>query len=287
MFAGIGACIASCTGAAADYCADQFGTANPVCNPATGFCVPCLQDGDCTANASQPLLRPSCIPFADGGAVVFDQPFVLTGGGQCGCSDTAACDDGLTCADPSGPGECISPCTFSDGIDSCLGQNFCNTFAGLCQQCLDDHDCIDVDDSITGGFPAPICNAAGNCVECLDASHCPADRPGCGLGVCGFCSSVADCPPDAGFVCAEPVNDDFGHRQCMLPCVAGDDAGLGSVSDAGPACPASLPFCVGLAGDAGSACGECRGIESGDCNKEDTNCCGTFCAGPNDSCFPL
>ncbi len=159
-----GACIPSCAGAAADFCSNNFGSANPVCNPVTGYCVPCTQDSDCTAAATQPWQTPSCIPFEDGGATISYLPFVPTGGGQCGCRSTAACDDGLTCQAPSGPGECVSPCTLIDGIDSCgaqFGGGFCNTFTGLCQQCLDDYDCTGV---MSGGSPAPTCSA-GNCVE--------------------------------------------------------------------------------------------------------------------------
>jgi hypothetical protein len=161
-----GACIASCAGASADYCVTNFGFFNPVCNQATGYCVPCIQDSDCTAGASQPWQTPSCIPFEDGGATSSYFPFVLTGGGQCGCRSTADCDDGLTCENPSDAGECVSPCTLIDGIDSCqpeFGTGFCNTFTGLCQQCLDDYGCTGIE-STTGGFPTTICSA-GNCVQ--------------------------------------------------------------------------------------------------------------------------
>jgi hypothetical protein len=165
-----GACIPSCVGGPADYCVANFGpvnpygTANPVCNPATGYCVPCLQDSDCTAGASQPWQTPSCIPFEDGGATSSYLPFVPTGGGQCGCRSTGDCDDGLTCEYPSDAGECISPCTLIDGIDSCqpqFGGGFCNTFTGLCKQCLDDYGCTGID---AGGSPEPTCGA-GHCIE--------------------------------------------------------------------------------------------------------------------------
>ncbi len=272
---GGGACVASCNGQSSDYCQSQF-PQTPVCNPETGYCVPCVQDSDCTANASQPLSTPSCVDYPNGEPAPWLYPSFATGGGRCGCRATSDCDDGRTCQDPSDAGECVPPCTYVEGVDSCIFSFdsydlFCNTFTGLCQECLDSYDCT--------GFGAPICSQ-GTCVECMNASQCPADRPGCGFGTCGDCNTVADCPADGGFTCATYDESD-AHTRCLLPCVAGDDAGLGTVSDAGPPCPAASPFCT--TSDQGQSwCSECR-YEQGDC-ADNYNCCGNFCGGYGGLC---
>ena len=47
--------------------------------------------------------------------------------------------------------------------------NVCDTTAGYCVQCQDDHDCIG-----TGGGNTPVCNPNGYyCVQCLGDQSCP------------------------------------------------------------------------------------------------------------------
>jgi Cys-rich repeat protein len=273
-----GACIASCVGAEDTYCAGTLIPGTDVCNQATGYCVPCTSDSDCAVNSSQPIYAPNCIPYPDGGAPPFEflGPPLVTGGGQCGCSSTASCDDGFACTNPIGPGTCQMPCTFVDGVDSCTVSfgGLCNTFTGLCQSCLRDFDCTNFFSPLTQ-LPASICNPNGVCVSCTDLSQCPADLPGCSQGICGYCDSVAECPSDAGLVCA--LFKSYGDTQCLTPCVQGDDAGLGSVSDAGLACPTALPYCVQwmyAQSDAGAWCSECRG--DADCGSGQL-CCNNFC----------
>jgi Cys-rich repeat protein len=284
-----GACIASCTGGDAGYCATARIPGAEVCNSSSGYCVPCLSDSDCTINASQPIETPNCVPYPDGLAPPpesMGSP-LATGGGQCGCTSTASCDDGLTCNEFSSPGACQAPCTFVDGVDSCLffSTAFCNTFTGLCQQCLRDFDCTNLS-STMNALPTTTCATDGECVQCTDPSQCPANLPGCSTqstdssgyipqGTCGFCGSVADCPADAGLVCARFKG--YSSTQCLSACLPGDDAGMGSLSDAGPPCPASLPYCVQWAlaqPDAGFWCGECR--NDSDCASGQL-CCDNFC----------
>jgi hypothetical protein len=284
-----GACIANCTDAGETSCASALIPGSTVCNSATGYCVPCVGDSDCAVNASQPITRPNCVPYLDGGAPPsnFVGPTLATGGGQCGCTSTASCDEGLTCADPSTPGACQAPCTFVDGLDSCLQSShaFCDTFTGLCQECLRDFDCTNISGA-PNNLAFSSCAPDGVCVQCTDSSQCPANLPGCSSGppdpfnyipqgTCGFCKSSADCPSNGGLVCAR--FKEHGGTQCLSPCLLGDDAGMGSVSDAGAACPAALPYCVQAAfarSDAGSWCGECRG--DGDCDAGQL-CCNNFC----------
>jgi hypothetical protein len=247
-----------------------------------------MQDSDCTTNSSQPIAAPSCIPFPNGSFSTNDgSPPLATGGGQCGCASTASCDDGLACYTPSSPGTCQAPCSFVDGLDSCVDQflthpeafpgPYCNTFTGACQQCLDDYDCTG---TLSGpnAWAAPICDSGGKCVQCIQASDCPGDLPGCAAGVCGFCSVDQDCP--SGFTCSAFYPN--GLLRCLAPCVPGDDAGMGSVSDAGPSCPSALPYCVGSAAAVSGKgwCSECR-YGGNDCTLF---CCGTYCSSSYNAC---
>jgi hypothetical protein len=283
-----GACIPSCVGADAGYCAAAVGKGqtnifaldNITCNPSTGYCVSCVQDSDCSTSSSQPIAAPSCIPFPNGNFTTNDgSPPLATGGGQCGCASTASCDDGFACYAPSSPGTCEAPCTFVDGLDSCVhrflfeGETlpgpYCNTFTGACEECLDDYDCS-----------GSICAPGGKCVQCIQASQCPADRPGCFQGQCGLCGADSDCPPGEGLTCAPYYSG--GVLRCVAPCVPGDDAGMGSVSDAGPSCPSSQPFCTvsGTSAPGEGWCSECR-YGSADCVYL---CCGTYCSSNYNGC---
>ena len=42
-----GVCIPSCLDAGASYCRDSVGLGSDVCDPGTGYCVPCDQNSDC------------------------------------------------------------------------------------------------------------------------------------------------------------------------------------------------------------------------------------------------
>jgi hypothetical protein len=144
-----GACIAPCASTA--DCALDFPGLAYVCNANTGYCVPCNGDQDCTT--PQPTLTPTCILLGDAG-FPGTSPALLTGGGVCGCDEISQCNAGYTCVSGGLAGVCAPPCTYAGGLDSCLLSDFlfgncpqyitpyCNTFTGVCQQCLDDYDCI-------------------------------------------------------------------------------------------------------------------------------------------------
>jgi hypothetical protein len=292
-----GLCIQSCAGAAANYCSSTGIYLAATCNQTTGYCVECATDNDCTNSPKDSpgyLEYPNCILLPDGGS----NP--VTGGGVCGCTSTSSCSNGLTCADNQGGSQCQPACTLT-GVNAFCGnfgqEGFCDTWTGLCQQCLADYDCTGVMNSFYNGQSNPSCltltaapdgTGAGSmlCGQCADFTGCPADLPGCvpsvnsysyaPPGTCGFCNSAADCPPDAGtsFTC-DFFQPGFA-TQCLAPCVS-DGLGTGGVSDAGQACPTALPFCVQAqtAADAGYFCSECR--DSTDCTGTKTSCNGNFC----------
>jgi hypothetical protein len=271
-YIGGGRCVASCATEDAAYCAGM-NPDRPVCNPASGFCVHCVADSDCAGDGGPPSSTPACLPDD------LDGDVALTGGGLCGCDGTDQCSAGLACRSVPAPGSCVPPCIYDGGFDSC-SPGFCDTFTGFCRQCLDDYDCTGQLDPVAGAFSAPMCDASGTCAQCSDSSQCPADLPGCTFGACGYCGTSADCPAGGDLICAE-IRDNEYEKQCLHACTLGDDAGLGTVSDAGPSCPAALPFCVNSGADGGgSFCGECR-YGANDCDAG--QCCGTFCS-PNFRC---
>jgi len=246
--------------------------ANDVCDTTTGYCVPCAADVDCRSDG-EPRVTPGCAPFPNG-----SNPFaggLNTGGGICGCSETAQCDDGLACTNPGLNGRCSPSCQYQSGVDSCAGSSrfcpsfvntpFCNTFTGNCQGCLSDHDCIGV--FAAPGFgnsvAAPICDLVStSCVQCSASAQCPAYAPNCTEGFCGFCRSNADCPLGGGWQCLNLS----GENQCAVPCVPD---GQEMPTDAGSACPAGLPFCANIQAcffcPSNSVCAQCRPDFPSDC----------------------
>jgi hypothetical protein len=267
-----GACIAACT-SATDCVTLMGGTGNAGCDTTTGYCVPCATDQDCSANANpnQPALTPSCVLFPDGGYPNVTPP-LLTGGGSCGCSDVSQCNAGYTCINPGPTGQCGPACTFANGVDSCLlpsdiqngcpgtfGSNvtpYCNTYTGTCQGCLDDYDCTSL------YCNTPICQTDGGfCFQCYSGDDCTAFPDyACQGGLCGtVCSSAAQCPSDGGFDCISV----FGQSKCLITCVMGDDAGLGTVSDAGNPCPADSPLCLTGGSNLDAGLGYCTQCDTG------------------------
>jgi hypothetical protein len=247
-----GACIPGClTNSDCATLFDGTGDPNPVCDTTTGFCVPCVADTDCTAveDPTQPWITPSCLAYADGGAPNTNPP-LPTGGGICGCSDTSQCNGGYYCSTsypaPSS-GACTPACNLPAGAcqqapynGSCPNnyQSYCNTYTGQCQSCLDDYDC-------TGrNCGTPFCSDAGTCVGCFTGDDCQSfPNNSCYYGSCNnYCNDNSNCPTDGGYVCAPSPY--YGNNTCQIQCVLGDDAGMGTVSDAGPACPSDAPFCV-------------------------------------------
>jgi hypothetical protein len=77
-------------------------------------------------------------------------------------------------------------------------------------------------------------------VQCLTASQCPYDTPGCSGGICGNCATEADCPP----------NDICNQGSCTC---AGNSG-----------CGGDAPVCIADAG----VCG---------CNTSADCAAGTFC----------
>jgi hypothetical protein len=228
-----------------------------ICDADSGYCVGCTQDSDCSDVAT-----PHCVPLADAG---LDAGILY--GGVCGCSDTSQCTDGNTCDtfdNPTAPGigQCFAPCQRDAGYvsDSCPNffQSYCDTFDGLCYQCLDDYDCTGLQIFFFGPA-ANYCIQSIGCVQCLDFSNCPADLPGCQASQyrCGFCDTVADCPPDAGFTYACAAASAGATAQCVVACTA--DGGTSQ-------CPSGQPLCNTDAG----ICVECQ--QNSDCGK---GCCNT------------
>ena len=231
-----------------------------VCNFQTGYCVSCAQDSDCAGpydSATGPAITPACVLFSNGNDPTSGLP---TGGGNCACSDTSQCNDGYACWNAGLNGACQPPCTVSNGVDSCFPQSyyesspptapFCNTETGSCVTCLDSYGCTNQTiDTINGNylgvsFAANTCSPGGQCYGCATNADCPVSQPNCNNGYCGFCMQNADCQSDGGyqFQCIDfyTYNGNVGG-DCLVKCV---DYGDGTPSDAGNACPPSLPYCA-------------------------------------------
>jgi len=270
-----GVCIAACLSNA--DCANFTGTGNGICDTTTGFCVPCTMDTDCTAGTdpSKPTITPSCVLYVDGGNPnTF--PALYTGGGQCGCSDTSECNGGYKCSNPGYYGSCGPACSYVNGVDSCTPQYsyyyycpnsyypgpYCNTFTGNCQNCLTDYECT------SRYCNTPFCSN-GTCVGCFSGDDCQTfPNNACNGGNCSnSCSDNSQCPTDGGYTCQQ--TPPYGQNGCYITCTLGDDAGLGTVSDAGNSCPADAPLCVPNSYNSDSTQGICGSCLS---SNDTTNC---------------
>jgi hypothetical protein len=207
--------------------------------------------------------------------------------GYCECSgEYAWLSPGVT-------GTCEPACSYQNGVDSCFSQwdystcntgvtPYCDTYTGQCRQCVDDYDCINIGCSTN----EPFCNLDGGyCEECRTGDDCPLQKPSCFFPAYNWCSTYCEsslqCPSDGGYQCF-PVYD-YSEVGCFIPCLPGDDAGMGTVSDAGPPCPTNMPFCVSNVNggsnvlDAGiGICSQCLG------SSDTLNCDAGFC--PSGDC---
>jgi hypothetical protein len=188
--------------------------------------------------------------YADGGNPN-TSPTLYTGGGQCGCSDSSQCNGLYACQNAGYYGTCQPTCSYVNGVDSCTPQQtypwwcpnnyypgpYCNTYTGACQQCLDDYDCTSKNCNV------PICNN-GTCVGCITGDDCQTfPNNSCYYNNCNtYCSDNSQCPTDGGYTCQQTPN--YYGNACLISCVMGDDAGMGTVSDAGNPCPTDAPLCV-------------------------------------------
>jgi hypothetical protein len=127
--------------------------AAPMCDPVSGRCVECIQNGDCPTAAKAFCVANRCVGCNTPGASASG-----SGGSDGGASDGGAIDAGVV-----GPCPGNKPICVKDG-----------TLIGQCVQCLSSADC-------SGG--TPICNA-NLCTECSSDSQCAA--LGAGPGVCMF-----------------------------------------------------------------------------------------------------
>jgi hypothetical protein len=288
-----GICIPVCSEAGGTVCktssiaGENAPVADLVCEGVTGYCVQCRGDIDCSGSPEVP----NCLRFGDGGTndIEFGGQPTATGGGICGCAGTPFCWNNQVCGavpDWDGP-ECQAACSVTGGPNACTSGGyaaqatpFCDTWTGLCRGCLADYSCTG-NVSSWNGATTPSCELdSGTCVQCNGSTDCPANLPGCSsdpatFGACGFCATTGDCPPDAGYACMRlSLGDNVFVSQCALPCMPGDDAGQGTLSDASAPCPAALPYCISDSRLNGSVCSQCRPLAR-DCDAG--YCFVTFC----------
>ncbi|MBL8739849.1 MAG: hypothetical protein JNK04_02110 [Myxococcales bacterium] len=245
-----------CSGGEPTVTPTAAGTAcgNDVACDGQGNCSGCLNDDDCPSFVECGI--PNCNEEAQCG--ISPAP----AGTPCTFTEFKVCDPVLGCVDcvdaatSCGPStECLSV-TCEDGAcvyqevdygDPCLSTpgNVCSAI-GTCVECVTAADCSQVGDdchspacSPSGGSctlqqrptglpclltPGGVCDATGQCVECVEATDCPipddCTSPSCQDGVCTgtpvpdgnaclitpdqFCDSSGACVP-----CAEPCESTF------------------------------------------------------------------------------
>ncbi len=214
--------------------------AAPNCDTATGACVGCLSNTNCTGatpicDATAQTCR-ACQPADCTGA----KPVCETSGtsaGQCvqcdtdancsgstpicdatshscrGCTANADCASGTNKACDAATGLCVACMTNTD-----CSHGVCDTANHTCQQCLDNTECSN---------PAPICGSSDTCRTCVSDPECQASSSGHACspsGSCVQCTASNETACTGGRVC------DVATATCVNAAV---DAGAEGGADAG------------------------------------------------------
>ncbi|HVZ72273.1 MAG TPA: hypothetical protein VHJ20_07850 [Polyangia bacterium] len=146
------------------------------CDVATGACVACVGDADCTTPGLSrcDTIRGRCVPCSVGadcgsGMVCRSERCYASCGAGVTCPASApTCDDGFCGQCDDGRG-----CSAASATPYCSGHS--------CVACLTDANC---------GGATPRCDpVALTCVPCATNADCPASTPLCDLGV-GQCRAV-------------------------------------------------------------------------------------------------
>lgn len=178
----------------------------PACRLSSGACVPCLENAQCGTDAPICSSGFSCGPCAssDDCSRFSDAPLCDTASGACqeclldeDCPSRApVCGADGRCAGCSASSDCDR---FDAGI---APRPVCDTGDGRCVGCVDASVCTSA---------RPFCTAKQFCGECLNNTHCPADKAVCdssplGGGTCLGCATNQDCSAHPGTTCNQDVS---------------------------------------------------------------------------------
>lgn len=158
----------------ASSCANDARCAGLRCEVASGSCVECLADTDCSG------ARARCEPVSHTCVACLNRP---------DCGKRQGCDTVTN--------RCLDGCFDTD--DPCPLPGFvCDGDVGLCIECKRSANCA-------GSAGGPLCDVPiGRCVACTGNAQCPAAKPACDrrTGRCEACVVAATCGD--GAVC-DPI----------------------------------------------------------------------------------
>jgi len=121
-----------------------------VCDVASGQCVECVADGDCSGANH----------FCNADKVCIE------------CKSNSDCGSNQVCN--TGPGDCTESCTTT--ADCAGAYPVCDTQKKLCVECTSNADCA-------GSAPDSLCYAAtSECKQCLTSADCSGATPVCDQG---------------------------------------------------------------------------------------------------------
>ena len=192
--------------------------ATPLCNTATGACVQCLSDSDCSSTAAvECSTTNTCVPCTHSSqcSTRFPlTPFCKDPGasGTCvQCITDTDCPTTTLAKCSATTNTCVS-CTENDHCTRFTATPLCNTATGICVECLANENCASIEsakcstsntcttctlDIQCARFPStPICNVAlgGKCIPCYIDSHCPSPTAAkCTDYTCVACTSNSQC----------------------------------------------------------------------------------------------
>lgn len=234
------------------------------CGQCSGGCATCTSNNQCAAGQA-------CTDGACGACTSADQcgPTAQCAAthttSQCTCSSSSDCATGEACVS----GLCAPACTSTSG---CSIDQVC--VAGVCDSCTSNAQCGPPDDSDAGPLgggrcESPFCSCftPANCLPgqgcrqpgrfcgpCQDSFDC-ATGQACVAGVCGACSTFADCSQEAlgasrsptGFACIGGVcSACTANSQCGggMACVSGTCGTCITNAQCGPSGQCGDGFCT-------------------------------------------
>ena len=189
-----------------------------VCDEATGACVDCLQDADCTEDAA-PVCDPdtqTCVACLDDSTCSGDTPVCDTDAQTCvACLEDANCSGDTPVCDTD-----VQACVGCLESTDCSGDTpVCDTGAQTCVGCLEDADCPTAQN-------ARCDQATLSCAPCTQASECTeAGQNQCVSGACVECTQATQDQDCATTACLPDNSCGQVERQTRTTCqsCAADD----------------------------------------------------------------
>jgi hypothetical protein len=215
--------------AAGSPCGDGCPDETPVCLAASGDCVQCARNRDCS-DPELPVCDPAsnrCVQCAGASDCNGDAPVCAPDTHECvQCAADADCGESAPRCDPSS-----HTCVACLADEDCGGDTpICELRTQTCVQCVQSTDCASPEKPQCGGNTCGACTGSAACAGRADATVCDLGAGSATAGQCVQCT-VMDESPCAGHAC-EPVTKHctdrpLASKHTCEPCIADSECVAG------------------------------------------------------------